>query len=442
MADPFSIIGLIGVTTQIIQIGTQLGSDWKEAPADAKRFMTELRSLKTALSETHANILLNKDLQDAFQGRHSTLLAELGPSAQNTTTQVLVSECKTELDNLLEKLGKRDRGHRLGWERVKGAFVAKTTRDAIENLQRQCQVLNNMVSMDALTLNASIYREVKESRIEQERAKDDQRHREILDWLTPVDYAPQQSDFIHRRQPGTGQWVLDSAEFQAWVEANTQTLFCPGIPGAGKTILTSIVVDELTTRFGHDNSIGIAYIYCNFRRRNKQNAVDLLASVLKQLSQRASSLPDHVQAMYDKHKDKQARPSLAEIERTLQFVAAMYTKVYVVVDALDECQTSDGCRTKFLEEIFNLQAQSGVNLFATSRSLPEIVQGFGQRPHLSLEIRASEEDIERYLDGHMKYLSGFNEWDQQLREDIKKAILDAVDGMCVFPELSGDWPLY
>ncbi|KAH8744495.1 hypothetical protein F5883DRAFT_476280 [Diaporthe sp. PMI_573] len=292
-----------------------------------------------------------------------------------------------------------------------------------------------MVSMDALTLNARIYREVKESRIEQERAKDDQRHREILDWLTPVDYAPQQSDFIHRRQPGTGQWVLDSAEFQAWVEANTQTLFCPGIPGAGKTILTSIVVDELTTRFGHDNSIGIAYIYCNFRRRNKQNAVDLLASVLKQLSRRASSLPDHVQAMYDKHKDKQARPSLAEIERTLQLVAAMYTKVYVVVDALDECQTSDGCRTKFLEEIFNLQAQSGVNLFATSRSLPEIVQGFGQRPHLSLEIRASEEDIERYLDGHMKYLSGFNEWDQQLREDIKKAILDAVDGMFLLAQI-------
>ena len=74
-------------------------------------------------------------------------------------------------------------------------------------------------------------------------------HDALLDWLTPLDYTAQQHDFVNRRQAGTGQWLLDSAEFQAWLEADHQTLFCPGIPGAGKTILTSIVVEELTTRF-------------------------------------------------------------------------------------------------------------------------------------------------------------------------------------------------
>ena len=34
--------------------------------------------------------------------------------------------------------------------------------------------------------------------------QDDKEHREILDWLTPVDYGPQQSDYIKRRQLGTG----------------------------------------------------------------------------------------------------------------------------------------------------------------------------------------------------------------------------------------------
>src|SRR5438105_551348 len=56
----------------------------------------------------------------------------------------------------------------------------------------------------------------------------------ILDWLTPVDYGPQQTDHIRRRQPGTGQWLLDSPEFQTWLKTVKQTLFCPGIPGAGK----------------------------------------------------------------------------------------------------------------------------------------------------------------------------------------------------------------
>src|ERR1700686_5109446 len=79
----------------------------------------------------------------------------------------------------------------------------------------------------------------------------------ILNWLTKIDYGPQQSDFLGRREAGTGQWLLDSGKFQAWVENKKQTLFCPGIPGAGKTILTSIVVDQLMTRFENDKTIGI-----------------------------------------------------------------------------------------------------------------------------------------------------------------------------------------
>jgi hypothetical protein len=106
-------------------------------------------------------------------------------------------------------------------------------------------------------------------------------------WNKAIDYAPQQSDYIGRRQPGAGQWLLPTSK---------QTLFCRGIPGAGKTILTAIVIDDLTTRFQNDPSIGIAYLYCNFQRRDEQKADDFLASLLKQLSQRQSSLPDSVRA--------------------------------------------------------------------------------------------------------------------------------------------------
>ena len=58
--------------------------------------------------------------------------------------------------------------------------------------------------------------------------------RKILTWLSPVDYGPQQSDHFSRRQEGTGQWLLDSDPFQQWLEQSKTTLFCQGIPGAGK----------------------------------------------------------------------------------------------------------------------------------------------------------------------------------------------------------------
>jgi hypothetical protein len=40
------------------------------------------------------------------------------------------------------------------------------------------------------------------------RRQDDQERQTILDWLTPIDYSTQQSDFISRRQEGTGEWLL------------------------------------------------------------------------------------------------------------------------------------------------------------------------------------------------------------------------------------------
>jgi DNA replication protein DnaC len=110
-----------------------------------------------------------------------------------------------------------------------------------------------------------------------------QEHDIILNWLTPIDYGAQQSDFIDRREKGTGQWLLDSAKFQTWLNTDKQMLFCLGIPGVGKTILISIVIKELTTRFYDNKSIGIAYLYCNFRRKDEQKTGDLLASLLKQL---------------------------------------------------------------------------------------------------------------------------------------------------------------
>lgn len=257
----------------------------------------------------------------------------------------------------------------------------------------------------------------------------DQEHEAILNWLTPTDYALQQNDYLRRRQLGTGQWLLDSEEYETWLDTSKQTLFRPGIPGAGKTILTSIVVNDRHIRYQKDPSVGIAYLYCNFRQQVEQNAEDLLASLLKQLAKSWPSLPEPVTSLRESHEEKKIRPSFDEISRALQLIAAMYSRVFVVVDALDECQISDGCRARFLSEMFNLQATCGVNLFATSRFIPEVVRKFGGC--MSLEIRARKGDIEIYLERNMGQLSAFDEWSQKLRDDIKVGISDAVDGMYV-----------
>jgi hypothetical protein len=248
----------------------------------------------------------------------------------------------------------------------------------------------------------------------------------ILDWLTPLDYGPQQTDYIRRRQPGTGQWLLDSPEFQTWLKTIKQTLFCPGIPGAGKTILTAIATNDLNTRFQNDSSIGIAYLYCNFRRRDEQKAEDLLMSLLKQLTRSQPSLPESVKSLYDHHRDKRTRPLLDEISRTLQSVAGIYSRVFLIVDALDECQVLDGNRTRFLSIIFELQSKCGVNIFATSRINGEIASLFVGTE--TLKIHATSEDIKTYLDGRVLPLQS-DIFDSSIRDMIASEVIKAVDGM-------------
>lgn len=256
-------------------------------------------------------------------------------------------------------------------------------------------------------------------------------HQAIIDWLSPTNYYTQHSDFASKRQEGTGQWLLHSDECKNWLNERNQVLFCPGMPGAGKTMIASIVVDHLYVKYQTDPSVGIAYLYCNFRRQDEQKPVDLLASLVKRLIHGRSTLPKSLEDLYERHRIKQTRPSFDEISKELQSIVASYSTTFIVIDALDECQVSDGGPTKFLSEILRLQTVTKANLFVTSRFIPHIVEEF--QGAVNLEIRASEEDVRRYLDGHMSRLPSFVRRNLDIQEQIKAEIAKAVDGMYVPP---------
>jgi hypothetical protein len=293
------------------------------------------------------------------------------------------------------------------------------------------RILRSRVNDKITLLNAFTLRQMRDDAIKLVRYQENQEQKAILDWLTPFDYFSQQNDFLKLRQAGTGQWLLDSAEFKSWIENSRQTLFCPGIPGAGKTILTSIVVDELSRRFQGDTSVVVAYIYYNFKGQTEQTLDNLLASLLKQLAKSRPSLPESVKSLYNTcEAQKKTRPSVDDISTVLQSVAAEYSGVFIVIDALDECQARDRCRTQMLLKLADFQSKYNANLFATSRFIPEIIKKFKQYP--CLEIRANDQEVQRYIDRCISYLPSFVQNNSDLQQEVKTEIIKVVDGMYVY----------
>lgn len=250
----------------------------------------------------------------------------------------------------------------------------------------------------------------------------------ILKWLTPVDYALLQNDIFRKRQEGTGQWFLRSREFTEWLERKGQTLFSPGIPGAGKTIMTSIVIDHLKSLYYDEKDIGIAYIYCNFREQDIQNPIDIFLSLLKQLLQDMPHLPGSVTDFYKRHAERRERPTSSDILSLLTSTAKELSRVFIIIDALDECKGQDeNSWEEILEGIFILQDNASANVFATSRYIREIAREF--EGSILLPISANEEDVRMFLNGNTKRLPLCVRRRKDLQEEVKAVIMKASDGM-------------
>lgn len=255
-------------------------------------------------------------------------------------------------------------------------------------------------------------------RQEQDRAQ----HEKLMEWISPTDFPAQQSDFIARRQEGTGQWFHHSFEFTEWLHGPNKTLFCPGIPGAGKTMISAIAVDHLSTKVASD-AVGIACVYCNYKVQDNQTAAGLLAAILKQLVHARLSIAEPVDHLHEKHANRGTKPSLEEIFGALQSVIIKYSSVYIVVDALDECSN----RNQFLAQLRDLQSKTGVRLMVTSRVLPDIEHEFSAA--LRLDIWATDADVKQFVAGQTDRLPNCIKRDKLLQKMVQKKIMEGVGGM-------------
>ncbi|TVY86815.1 Ankyrin repeat,PH and SEC7 domain containing protein [Lachnellula willkommii] len=350
MSFGFSVGDFIGA----IELVNKIRKEFVNAPSQLKSIGNEVRGLSIVLGDADVACA-----QETLNDKQKKKLDGIDKSCRD-----VLDELQQILDQNREVVsGSRGIGKRVVrmWKRI------KWDPEVINELRSR-------ITSNIALLNAFNGQFTRDNMVKLVHHQDDQERQAILDWISSVDFPSQQKDIISRRQDGTGLWLLDSEEYKAWSSLKGQTLFCPGIPGAGKTILSAIVVDDLNARFRDDESVGIAYVYFNFRRQEEQKLEIILAGILKQLLQSRPSLPESIKALYSRHKQDQTPWPTADTLKELRSVVALYSRVFIVADALDECQNEH--RTNFLSGVFDLKADTKLGLFATSRFIPEITSRF------------------------------------------------------------------
>ncbi|KIW73127.1 hypothetical protein, variant [Phialophora macrospora] len=224
-------------------------------------------------------------------------------------------------------------------------------------------------------------------------------------------------------------------------------LLLPGIPGAGKTFIASIIIGDLQRRVSQDGNVALTFFYNSFKRSAAQSRFGIVSSFARQLYLQRPRSIEVVTGLYKKHQGHApaTQPRLEEISLALENLLLGFKIVYVVIDALDEGQgpaESDDRPWRYVlsllcQMVKKLGSEVAIKIIATSRPNlePEIDGLFDTEARLT--IQAHDEDVGMFCDaliGNIRCVAQKPE----LRLKVKDAICESANGMFLLAKLHCD----
>jgi hypothetical protein len=258
----------------------------------------------------------------------------------------------------------------------------------------------------------------------------------ICSWLSAPDSSTNYHKAHKQRQAKTGLWLLESAKFTDWKENAPSQLWLYGIPGCGKTILSSTIIEHLLQHCHDDTSMVTVYFYFDFNDAQKQDPELMLRSLLCQFLQRSVAIPRGVDALFSSCENGQRKPSFHALLDVTWQVAREFAHVYVVLDALDECtqrsELMDMLKTVASWRLDNLR------LLMTSRKERDIESSLEEyikdEDAVCLQRDVVDQDIQRYVQQRLHDDKSLAKWnkDAAIRQEIEAALMGGARGMHVF----------
>ena len=227
---------------------------------------------------------------------------------------------------------------------------------------------------------------------------------------------------------GTCEWILSDPALKLWLDDTSESriAWLNAPPASGKSILSAYIINHM-----RELNLNCQYFFFKFADHTKRSTTALLKSLGLQMTQGVPAYRREVAKLSREGvtlEKKDARFIWQKIFASVLSQIVLSKPLYWVIDALDEAESP-----KLLLEL--LQSLSGlrtsIRVLVISRKTESLSLGFDR---LSARIPVdtirrdiqedTTSDIRVYVENESKYMRGT----EDLKEQVKRSILDRADG--------------
>ncbi|KAJ5692491.1 hypothetical protein N7462_001914 [Penicillium macrosclerotiorum] len=439
MADPISITGLIMDVSNIVASLINYAKAVQSAKSEMRKLSEELFALKGILEYLSANMPndKNKSFEEETEREGLCLFNhDVVERVLKTTSEFLQALLKD-----LEEPASRFRKLK---QKLEWPFTQDQVNEHLVRLERVKSWLILVLTADHATADRELHHEIgglartlKEDLQLRHEERNEKFNQELFTWLSPVSPSASHLQASKGHRAGTGKWFIDG-HLNRWLRdtiTNKQVFFLVGKSGAGKTTIFAQTVDDFTSRAVYDASINLAYFYCTISNTASQTLVNILGSLVVQLSASDPSILDNIKASYEKIPQTSAHRLPIEIptlEDAIVKSSSEKRQSLIFVDAINESPQTE----KIENCLLRLATLSpNIRIFVTTTTTtasPKVAH------ILNLNADKMRGDIDAFIKYRLERDETLRSLPLKLKNDIEQHLLQTADGSFRWVQLSMD----
>ena len=226
------------------------------------------------------------------------------------------------------------------------------------------------------------------------------------------------------RKQGNTTWICYDAKYKQWKNQKvSSTLWCTGILGSGKTVLSANVVEDLKIT----TSAAIAYFFCRYDEVESLQTRTIIGSIARQIFDYIKpDLVDEIAIMGS---------GTMDTDQILDYIQTLLPpnlhEYFIIIDGLDECKEEE---SKLLLQCLKqlLMSKTAIRVYCSSR--PDVSRWAPALLESQWNVFMSQinPDIEEYINDTLEQRLGSGNLsigDPKIILTIRDALLENAHGM-------------